>query len=424
MRLTNYFLPVLKESPSDAEIVSHRLMMRAGMISQSSSGIYSWLPLGLRVLKKIENIVREEQDAAGVNEILMPTIQPADLWKESGRYEDYGKEMLRINDRQDREMLYGPTNEEQVTDIFRRSIKSYKELPQLLYHIQWKFRDELRPRFGVMRGREFLMKDAYSFDLDHESAVDTYKKFFKCYLQTFLDLGLQPIPVKAATGAIGGDLSHEFQILAKTGESELAYDSKLVSDDLIDKSYEEITSMYSASDEMIDKDKSDVVIGRGIEVGHIFNFGTKYSEPLECYVLNNEGKRISLHMGSYGIGVSRLTAAIIEAYHDEKGIKWPFQISPFKINIISALKDEKLTVDQELYLKLSNKYKNISLDDRDLSLGKKIKDSELVGIPWTVIIGKNYEQNNQYEIINRSTGEKLFLSNDEVENFSFEQYTP
>ena len=424
MKLSNLFFNTLKESPKEAQIISHQLMLRTSMIRQHTSGIYTWLPIGFRVLKNIEEIVRQNQDSIGCNEMLMSTIQSSELWKKSGRYSDYGKEMLRIHDRHDNELLYGPTNEEVITDLFKDYVNSYKGLPKYLYHIQWKFRDEIRPRFGVMRGREFLMKDAYSFDLDHESAVDTYKKFFKCYLQTFLDLGLQPIPVKAATGAIGGDLSHEFQILAKTGESELAYDSKLVSDDLIDKSYEEITSMYSASDEMIDKNKSDVVIGRGIEVGHIFNFGTKYSEPLECYVLNNEGKRINLHMGSYGIGVSRLTAAIIEAYHDDKGIKWPFQISPFKINIISALKDENLTVDQDLYLKLSNKYKNVSLDDRDLSLGKKIKDSELVGVPWTVIIGKNYEQNNQYEIINRSTGEKLFLSDNEVENFSFEQYTP
>ena len=335
MKLSNLFFNTLKESPKEAQIISHQLMLRTSMIRQHTSGIYTWLPIGFRVLKNIEEIVRQNQDSIGCNEMLMSTIQSSELWKKSGRYSDYGKEMLRIHDRHDNELLYGPTNEEVITDLFKDYVNSYKGLPKYLYHIQWKFRDEIRPRFGVMRGREFLMKDAYSFDLDHESAVDTYKKFFKCYLQTFLDLGLQPIPVKAATGAIGGDLSHEFQILAKTGESELVYDSKLVSDDLIDKSYEEITSMYSASDEMIDKNKSDVVIGRGIEVGHIFNFGTKYSEPLECYVLNNEGKRINLHMGSYGIGVSRLTAAIIEAYHDDKGIKWPFPISPFKMNIIS-----------------------------------------------------------------------------------------
>ena len=424
MRFSNLLFNSLKESPKEAKIISHQLMLRSSMIQQHTSGIYTWLPLGFKVLKNIEEIVRSNQDQIGCNEMLMSTIQSSDLWTKSGRYADYGKEMLRIKDRHDNELLYGPTNEEVITDLFSNYVNSYKGLPKYVYHIQWKFRDEIRPRFGVMRGREFLMKDAYSFDLDHDKAVKTYQTFFMCYLKTFKELGLQPIPVKAATGAIGGDLSHEFQILAKTGESELAYDPELVSQDLLEKSFDEITSMYSASDEMIDKSKSNVVIGRGIEVGHIFNFGTKYSEPLECYVLNNEGKKVTPFMGSYGIGVSRLTAAIIEAFHDDKGIKWPFQISPFKINIISALKDEKLTADQDLYLKLSNKYKNVSLDDRDLSLGKKIKDSELVGVPWTVIIGKNYEQNNQYEIINRSTGEKLFLSDNEVENFSFEQYTP
>ena len=274
-----------------------------------------------------------------------------------------------------------------------------------------------------MRGREFLMKDAYSFDLDHNTAVETYKKFFMSYLKTFKELGLQPIPVKAATGAIGGDLSHEFQILAKTGESELAYDPELVSQNLLDKSYEEITSMYSASDEMIDKSNSNAVIGRGIEVGHIFNFGTKYSEPLECYVLNNEGKKIVPYMGSYGIGVSRLTAAIIEAFHDDKGIKWPFNISPFKINIISS-NDKFSNIAENLYDTLAQKYINISLDDRDLSLGRKIKDSELIGVPWTIIIGKSYDEKNDFEIINRSSGEKFFVNNLKIENFKFEQYTP
>ena len=424
MKLSNYFLPVLKESPSEAEIVSHKLMLRSGMISQSSSGIYSWLPLGLKVLKKIENIVRDEQNKAGVNEILMPTIQPADLWKESGRYEDYGKEMLRITDRHENELLYGPTNEEVITDLFSDYVNSYKALPKYLYHIQWKFRDEIRPRFGVMRGREFLMKDAYSFDLTEEDAFETYKIFFKSYLKTFLYLGLQPIPVKAATGAIGGDLSHEFQILASTGESELAYDSKLVDSNLFEKSYEEITSMYSASDEMIDKSKNDVIVGRGIEVGHIFNFGTKYTKPLECYVLNKDGKRITPHMGSYGVGVSRLTAAIIEAFHDEKGIKWPVNISPFKINIIIQSEADFNEEIKNTYNILTSKYNNISLDDRDLSIGRKIKDSELIGIPWTLIIGNNYKEKGQIEVIRRSDGDKVFLSKQEIENFEFEQYTP
>jgi len=423
MRFSNLLFNSLKESPKEAKIISHQLMLRSSMIQQHTSGIYTWLPLGFKVLKNIEEIVRSNQDQIGCNEMLMSTIQSSDLWTKSGRYADYGKEMLRIKDRHDNELLYGPTNEEVITDLFSNYVNSYKGLPKYVYHIQWKFRDEIRPRFGVMRGREFLMKDAYSFDLDHDKAVKTYQTFFMCYLKTFKELGLQPIPVKAATGAIGGDLSHEFQILAKTGESELAYDPELVSQDLLEKSFDEITSMYSASDEMIDKSKSNVVIGRGIEVGHIFNFGTKYSEPLECYVLNNEGKKVTPFMGSYGIGVSRLTAAIIEAFHDDKGIKWPFNISPFKINIISS-NDKFIDIAGELYDTLSKKYLNISFDDRDLSLGRKIKDSELIGIPWSLIIGKNYDEKNEFEIINRSSGEKFFVNKQEVENFQFEQYTP
>ncbi len=423
MRFSNLLFNSLKESPKEAKIISHQLMLRSSMIQQHTSGIYTWLPLGFKVLKNIENIIRSNQDEIGCNEMLMSTIQSSELWTKSGRYADYGKEMLRIKDRHDNELLYGPTNEEVITDLFSNYVNSYKGLPKYLYHIQWKFRDEIRPRFGVMRGREFLMKDAYSFDLDHNTAVETYKKFFMSYLKTFKELGLQPIPVKAATGAIGGDLSHEFQILAKTGESELAYDPELVSQNLLDKSYEEITSMYSASDEMIDKSNSNAVIGRGIEVGHIFNFGTKYSDPLECYVLNNEGKKIVPYMGSYGIGVSRLTAAIIEAFHDDKGIKWPFNISPFKINIISS-NDKFLNIAENLYDTLAQKYINISLDDRDLSLGRKIKDSELIGVPWTIIIGKSYDEKNEFEIINRSSGEKFFVNNLKIENFKFEQYTP
>ena len=423
MRFSNLLFNSLKESPKEAKIISHQLMLRSSMIQQHTSGIYTWLPLGFKVLKNIEEIVRSNQDQIGCNEMLMSTIQSSDLWTKSGRYADYGKEMLRIKDRHDNELLYGPTNEEVITDLFSNYVNSYKGLPKYVYHIQWKFRDEIRPRFGVMRGREFLMKDAYSFDFDHDKAVKTYQTFFMCYLKTFKELGLQPIPVKAATGAIGGDLSHEFQILAKTGESELAYDPELISQDLLEKSFDEITSMYSASDEMIDKSKSNVVIGRGIEVGHIFNFGTKYSEPLECYVLNNEGKKVTPYMGSYGIGVSRLTAAIIEAFHDDKGIKWPFNISPFKINIISS-NDKFIDIAGKLYDTLSKKYTNISFDDRDLSLGRKIKDSELIGIPWSLIIGKNYDEKNEFEIINRSSGEKFFVNKQEVENFQFEQYTP
>ena len=424
MKLSNLLFNSLKESPKEAKIISHQLMLRSSMIRQHTSGIYTWLPLGFKVLKNIENIIRNNQDEIGCNEMLMSTIQSSELWKKSGRYADYGKEMLRITDRHDNDLLYGPTNEEVITDLFSDYVNSYKGLPKYLYHIQWKFRDEIRPRFGVMRGREFLMKDAYSFDLTEEAAFETYKKFFRSYLKTFLDLGLQPIPVKAATGAIGGDLSHEFQILANTGESELAYDSKLVDSNLYEKSYEEITTMYSASDEMIDKSKSDVIIGRGIEVGHIFNFGTKYTKPLECFVLNQDGKRITPYMGSYGIGVSRLTAAIIEAFHDDKGIKWPINISPFKINIIMQPNSDYITDVESIYNLLITKYDNVSLDDRDLSIGRKIKDSELIGIPWTLIIGNNFKEKGQIELISRSNSDKIFLSKQEIENFEFEQYTP
>ena len=424
MKLSNLLFNSLKESPKEAKIISHQLMLRSSMIRQHTSGIYTWLPLGFKVLKNIENIIRNNQDEIGCNEMLMSTIQSSELWKKSGRYADYGKEMLRITDRHDNDLLYGPTNEEVITDLFSDYVNSYKGLPKYLYHIQWKFRDEIRPRFGVMRGREFLMKDAYSFDLTEEAAFETYKKFFRSYLKTFLDLGLQPIPVKAATGAIGGDLSHEFQILANTGESELAYDSKLVDSNLYEKSYEEITSMYSASDEMIDKSKSDVIIGRGIEVGHIFNFGTKYTKPLECFVLNQDGKRITPYMGSYGIGVSRLTAAIIEAFHDDKGIKWPINISPFKINIIMQPNSDYISDVDSIYNLLITKYDNVSLDDRDLSIGRKIKDSELIGIPWTLIIGNNFKEKGQIELISRSNSDKIFLSKQEIENFEFEQYTP
>ncbi len=424
MKLSNLLFNSLKESPKEAKIISHQLMLRSSMIRQHTSGIYTWLPLGFKVLKNIENIIRTNQDEIGCNEMLMSTIQSSELWKKSGRYADYGKEMLRITDRHDNDLLYGPTNEEVITDLFSDYVNSYKGLPKYLYHIQWKFRDEIRPRFGVMRGREFLMKDAYSFDLTEEAAFETYKKFFRSYLKTFLDLGLQPIPVKAATGAIGGDLSHEFQILANTGESELAYDAKLVDSNLYEKSYEEIIEMYSASDELIDKSKSDVIIGRGIEVGHIFNFGTKYTKPLECFVLNQDGKRITPYMGSYGIGVSRLTAAIIEAFHDDKGIKWPINISPFKINIIIQPNSDYIADIEGIYNLLINRYDNISLDDRDLSIGRKIKDSELIGIPWTMIIGNNFKEKGQIELISRSNSDKIFLSKQEIENFKFEQYTP
>ena len=421
MKFSNFIVNTLKESPKDAQIISHKLMLRTSMVKQHTAGIYIWLPLGLRVLRKIENIVRKNQDDIGCQELLMPTIQSSELWKKSGRYDDYGKEMLRMTDRHDSELLYGPTNEEVVTDFFNDYVNSYKNLPKYLYHIQWKFRDEIRPRFGVMRGREFLMKDAYSFDLSESAAFETYKIFYKNYLKTFIDLGLKPIPVKADSGAIGGNLSHEFQILANTGESEIAYDPQLTANNLLDQSYEEINSLYSASDDLIDKSKIDIVIGRGIEVGHIFYFGTKYSTPLGARMINMDGKNEDLHMGSYGIGVSRLVGAIIEAHHDERGIVWPFQIAPFKINIIASedlLQNDKIL---NVYTFLLNKYKDVILDDRSITFGKKIKDSELIGIPWTIIAGKNYSESGHLELLNRRTNENIKISLNDLEKFDFEK---
>ena len=421
MKFSNFIINTLKESPKEAQIISHKLMLRTSMVKQHTAGIYIWLPLGLRVLRKIENIVRNNQDDIGCQELLMPTIQSSELWKKSGRYDDYGKEMLRMTDRHDSELLYGPTNEELVTDFFNDYVNSYKNLPKYLYHIQWKFRDEIRPRFGVMRGREFLMKDAYSFDLSESAAFETYKIFYKNYLKTFIDLGLKPIPVKADSGAIGGNLSHEFQILANTGESEIAYDPQLTANNLLDQSYEEINNLYSASDDLIDKSKIDIVIGRGIEVGHIFYFGTKYSTPLGARMINKDGKNEDLHMGSYGIGVSRLVGAIIEAHHDEKGIVWPFQIAPFKINIIAS--EELLQNDKILnaYTFLLNKYKDVILDDRSITFGKKIKDTELMGIPWTIIAGKNYSESGHLELLNRRTNENIKISLNDLEKFDFEK---
>jgi len=421
MKFSNFIINTLKESPKEAQIISHKLMLRTSMVKQHTVGIYIWLPLGLRVLRKIENIVRNNQDDIGCQELLMPTIQSSELWKKSGRYDDYGKEMLKMTDRHDSELLYGPTNEEVVTDFFNDYVNSYKNLPKYLYHIQWKFRDEIRPRFGVMRGREFLMKDAYSFDLSESAAFDTYKIFYKNYLKTFIDLGLKPIPVKADSGAIGGNLSHEFQILANTGESEIAYDPQLTANNLLDQSYEEINNLYSASDDLIDKSKIDIVIGRGIEVGHIFYFGTKYSTPLGARMINRDGKNEDLHMGSYGIGVSRLVGAIIEAHHDEKGIVWPFQIAPFKINIIAS--EELLQNDKILnaYTFLLNKYKDVILDDRSITFGKKIKDTELIGIPWTIIAGKNYSESGHLELLNRRTNENIKISLNDLEKFDFEK---
>ena len=423
MKFSQFFIPTLKNIPAEAEIVSHQLMIRAGMIKRSSAGIYSWLPLGLRVLKKIENIVRDEQNKAGAVELLMPTIQSSDLWIKSGRYDDYGKEMLRIKDRGGRELLYGPTNEELITDIFQSYITSYKELPKNLYHIQWKFRDEVRPRFGVMRGREFLMKDNYSFDISEEDAKISYDKMFTAYIKTFLRLGLTPIALRAETGPIGGNLSHEFQILAKTGESTLYYDKELekVNTKKIDP--QKLQSYYATVDDLFDENecpipKEQLNISRGIEVGHIFYFGTKYSKKLGAYVQNNKGKNIPVHMGSYGIGVSRLVGAMIEAFHDEKGIKWPLSVAPFHIVIINLMmndeKCEKLSL--ELYNKLKKESLEVLYDDRDYSIGRKLSDNELIGIPYQVIIGKRDLKNNLVELKNRFNNESKKISPDEVLN--------
>ncbi|MBL8705441.1 MAG: proline--tRNA ligase [Rhodospirillales bacterium] len=423
MRLTQYFLPTLKENPAEAQIVSHRLMLRAGMIRQSSAGIYSWLPMGFKVLQKIEQIVREEQDAAGCQEVLMPTIQPAELWRESGRYDDYGAEMLRIKDRHGRDMLYGPTNEEQITEIFKASTKSYKQLPKLLYHIQWKFRDEVRPRFGVMRGREFLMKDAYSFDLDYEGAVRAYRKFFVAYLRTFARMGLKAIPMQADSGPIGGDMSHEFQILADTGESRvfchkdfLKFDplqSEIDFDADLKPIVDKWTGLYAAADEKHDPAKCPVpadqlLDARGIEVGHIFYFGTKYSAPLGANVDGPDGKSTTVHMGSYGIGVSRLAGAIIEASHDAAGIIWPESVAPFQVGLINLKVGDAKTdaLSGDLYAKLKQKKIDVLYDDRDERAGAKFADMDLIGLPWQIVVGPRGAASGTVEVKNRKSGEK------------------
>jgi prolyl-tRNA synthetase len=434
MRLSQFFMPTLRENPSEAQIVSHRLMLRAGMIRQSSAGIYSWLPLGFRVLKKIEQIVREEQDAAGCQELLMPTIQPAELWKESGRYDDYGKEMLRIRDRHEREMLYGPTNEEQITEIFRASVRSYKELPKLLYHIQWKFRDEVRPRFGIMRGREFLMKDSYSFDIDQAGARRAYNKMFVAYLRTFARMGLKAIPMAADTGPIGGDLSHEFIILAETGESAVFAHRDLVEFDVLgsdvdfEKDLQPIvdrwTSLYAATDEKHDKAQFEAipeakrVQARGIEVGHIFYFGTKYSAPMNAKVMDAEGKEVALHMGSYGIGVSRLLGAIIEASHDDNGIIWPESVAPFDLGLIN-LRSGDAACDAaagDLYTKLTKAGLDVLYDERTESAGAKFATMDLIGVPWQLTVGPRGLKAGTIELKRRATGEKAELPVDAALN--------
>ena len=410
MHLSQLFIPILKENPAEAKIKSHQLMLRVGMIKQSSSGIYSWLPLGLKIMKKIENIVREEQNNIGAQELLMPTIQSADIWKESGRYEDYGEEMLRIKDRQNREMLYGPTNEELITEIFRASIKSYKSLPQSLYHIQWKFRDELRPRFGVMRCREFLMKDAYTFDLSDEDAVKSYNKMYFAYLKTFKRMGLAAIPMAADTGPIGGNLSHEFVILAETGESKIYADKRIfeidtksfnLNDSSLKKMRNDFDTYYAVTDDKFNKSdfekkvlQENRLITKGIEVGHIFYFGDKYSKPLKANVDLQGGKKISVKMGSYGIGVSRLVAAIIEAKFINNIMKWPISVSPYEVAIIPMISkndNSNLTKSQKIYKELIKHNIDVLLDDTDENISAKIKKFNLIGIPYQIIIGQKSE---------------------------------
>ena len=423
MYLSRFLMPTLKENPAEAQIVSHRYMMRSGMIRQSSAGIYSWLPLGLRVLKKIEQIVREEQNFAGCQELLMPTIQPATIWRESGRYEDYGKEMLRITDRHEREMLYGPTNEELITEIFRGSVRTYKDLPKLLYHIQWKFRDEVRPRFGVMRGREFLMKDTYSFDLNFDGAKKTYNKMFVAYLRTFARMGLRAIPMAADSGPIGGDMSHEFLILADTGESEVFCHKDILSFDLpkdnidYNEDFQPIvdkwTELYAATDEKHNLSQEsllaeDLVSARGIEVGHIFYFGTKYSKAMNALISSPSGQEIPVEMGSYGIGISRLVAGIIEASHDDDGIIWPESVAPFDIGIINLSSGNEScdSACEDLYFRLENAGLDVLYDERDERAGVKFANMDLIGLPWQIIAGPRGIKNGVIELKNRATGEK------------------
>jgi prolyl-tRNA synthetase len=430
MRLSRYFLPNLRETPKEAEIASHRLMLRAGMIRQEAAGIYAFLPLGLRVLQKVCGIVREEQDRSGAIELLMPTIQSADLWRESGRYEAYGKEMLRIKDRHDRDMLYGPTNEEMITAIFRSYVRSYKDLPLNLYHIQWKFRDEVRPRFGVMRGREFLMKDAYSFDLDFAGAKHAYNRMFVAYLRSFARMGLRSIPMVAESGPIGGNLSHEFIVLADTGESEVFCDKEYLSFDVPgpDVDFDHIgrlqaivdkwTSLYAATSEKHDAAAFDAlppdkrVSARGIEVGHIFYFGTKYSEPMKALVTGPDGVEQPVHMGSYGIGPSRLVAAIIEASHDEAGIKWPEPVAPFRAMILN-LKQGGADTDpacEKLYAELSAKGIDTLYDDTDQRPGAKFATADLIGIPWQILVGPRGLAEGKVEVKRRADGTRELMS--------------
>lgn len=427
MRLSRYFLPVMKESPADAQIVSHKLMLRAGLVRQTAAGIYAWLPLGNRVLQKIAQIVREEQDRAGAIELTMPTIQSADLWRQSGRYDDYGLEMLRVKDRHDREMLYGPTAEEVITAIFRDAARSYRDLPRTLYNIQWKFRDEVRPRFGVMRGREFLMKDAYSFDLDEAGARHSYNRMFVAYLNTFARMGLRAIPMQADTGPIGGDLSHEFIVLAPTGESEVYYHSnwerpaELSSVDFDDVAGLQAivggyTADYAATDEKRDEAREaeagdQLRQSRGVEVGHIFYFGTKYSVPMGLKIQGQDGAEIVPHMGSYGIGVSRLMAAIIEASHDDKGIIWPEAVAPYAVGLINMRADDEACAKaaDDLYAQLQSAGVEVLYDDRDERGGAKFATMDLIGLPWQIVVGPKGLANGVVELKRRAIGERVEL---------------
>jgi prolyl-tRNA synthetase len=428
MRLSRYFLPLLKETPAEAQIVSHRLMLRAGMLRQEAAGIYAWLPLGHRVLRKVEQIVREEMDRAGAVELLMPTLQLADLWRESGRYDDYGAEMLRITDRHERELLYGPTNEEMITEIFRAYVRSYKALPKNLYHIQWKFRDEQRPRFGVMRGREFLMKDAYSFDLDEAAGKAAYNRMFVAYLRLFKRMGLSAIPMKAETGPIGGDLSHEFIVLAQTGESQVFLDRRMLdlavpgADVDYDGDLEPIvadwTRLYAATEDVHDAGRYDRetpephrITARGIEVGQTFFFGDKYSKPMKAVVSGPDGVERPVQMGSYGVGVSRLLGAIIEASHDEAGIIWPDPVAPFGVGIVN-LRPGDVATDQaceEAYAVLTEAGKEPLLDDTDERPGGKFAAMDLIGLPWQLIIGPRGLAEGKVEVKRRATGERHTL---------------
>lgn len=432
MKLSNFFCPIIKEAPKEATLASHSLMLRAGLIRQTASGIYAFLPLGKIVLDKITTVVKQEMDKSGACEMLMPTIQLAELWEESGRYDSYGAEMLKIEDRHNRKMLYGPTNEEQITQIFRDNVKSYKNLPLNLYHIQWKFRDEIRPRFGLLRGREFLMKDAYSFDLTEDDSKQSYYNMFFAYLNIFKRLQLKAIPMKAESGEIGGDLSHEFVILSKTGESEVYFDNNILKlydslqntnyDSDLEEVFKQFTSFYAATDEMFDendefykKSKANVIQTKGIEVGHVFYFGTKYSEPLKALVLNKDGQNVPVHMGSYGVGISRLAAAIVEANYDEKGIVWPYSLAPFKV-IINSLgnKDDVSNLSNDIYKQLKNNNVEVIFNNLKESVGSKLATADLLGFPLQVNVGNNAIENNEVEIKQRKSGEIVKATKDQT----------